>query len=122
MSPSQVTSEWLREIRLGHGIEGGGVLPDVACVTLAGCVPSPLGKISQPQLCLHVPTGYVTQRPADIFPGRESECEMMALPLLPEQRNALWVNMEKSDKPKRWLASASLALLLIVTAFHHFQQ
>lgn len=58
---------------------GGGGEKMLLCVTLAGCLPSPLGKSSRPQLCLHTPTGYVTQCPTDIFPGRESEYEMIVL-------------------------------------------
>lgn len=58
---------------------GGGGEKMLLCVTLAGCLPSPLGKGSRPQLCLHTPTGYVTQCPTDIFPGRESEYEMIVL-------------------------------------------
>lgn len=34
---------------------------------------------SRPQLCLHMLTGYVTWCPSDIFPGRESEYEMIIL-------------------------------------------
>lgn len=66
---------------------------------------------SRPQLCLHAQTGCATPCPADIFAGRESEHEMIAL----------WVNMEKSYKAQRRLASVSHALLFIVTLFHHLQ-
>lgn len=34
---------------------------------------------SGPQLCLRTLTGYVTRCPSDIFPGRESEYEMIVL-------------------------------------------
>lgn len=89
VSPGKAASHWLqRELRChqpqsnfrGRWERGGKTMMlMLGCVTLAGCLPSPLGEAGGPQLCAHGLTRYTTQCPTDIFPGRESEYEMIVL-------------------------------------------
>lgn len=85
VSLSEAASRWpRREARCQLGLQnnfswGTQKIPVAGMCDISWLPSLSSRQSSRPRLCLRTLTGYVTRCPTDIFPGRESEYEMIVL-------------------------------------------